>query len=83
MIENVKQYTCTYLGMFFSSSGCVNLARKEISNKGMKVLFKLKQLFTPDMPGIKTVLHVFNDTVRPVLLYGQSCRKSSDRQTKY
>ena len=56
--------------MFFSSSGCVNLARKEISNKGMNTLFKLKQLFTPDMPGIKTVLHVFNHTVRPVLLYG-------------
>ena len=56
--------------MFFSSSGWVNLARKEISNKGMKVLFKLKQLFTPDMPGINTVLHVFNHTVRPVLLYG-------------
>ena len=29
IIENVKQYT--YLGMVFSSSGCVNLARKEIS----------------------------------------------------
>ena len=68
IIENVKQYT--YLGMVFSSSGCVNLARKEIYNKGMKALFKLKQLFTPDMPGIKTVLHVFNHTVRPVLLYG-------------
>ena len=43
IIENVKQYT--YLGMVFSSSGCVNLARKEIYNKGMKALFKLKQLF--------------------------------------
>jgi hypothetical protein len=59
IIENVKQYT--YLGMVFSSSGCVNLARKEISNKGTKAL---------DMTGIKTVLHVFNHTVRPVLLYG-------------
>ena len=57
IIENVKQYA--YLGMVFSSSGCVNLARKEISNKGMKAL---------DMTGIKTVLHVFNHTVR--LLYG-------------
>jgi hypothetical protein len=63
--------------MVFSSSGCVNLARKEISNKGMKVLFKLKQLFTPDMPRIKTVLHVFNYTVRPVLLYGYEIKKIS------
>ena len=30
IIENAT----TYLGMVFSSSGCVNLARKEISNKG-------------------------------------------------
>jgi hypothetical protein len=36
----------------------------------MKALFKLKHLFTSDMPGITTVLHVFNHTVRPVLLYG-------------
>ena len=75
IIENVKQFT--YLGMIFSSSGCVNLARKEISNKGMKALFKLKQLFTPDMPGIKTVLHIFNHTVRPVLLYGSEIKKNS------
>ena len=47
IIENVKQYT--YLGMVFSYSGCVNLARKKISNKGMKALFKLKHLFTPDL----------------------------------
>jgi hypothetical protein len=43
--------------------------RKRIC-KNFDALFKLKQLFTPDMPGIKTVLHIFNHTVRPVLLYG-------------
>ena len=67
-IENVKQYT--YLGVVFTSSGSFGAAKTEIFKKGMKALFKFRKTFTPDTPGVKTLLHVFNHTVRPVLNYG-------------
>jgi hypothetical protein len=46
LIDNVKQYT--YLGIVFYKFLCnFTVARKEILNKGMKTLFKLKKnIFT-------------------------------------
>jgi hypothetical protein len=41
LIDNVKQYT--YLGIVFNSSGSFTMARKEILNKGIKALFKLRK----------------------------------------
>jgi hypothetical protein len=68
LIDNVKQYT--YLGIIFNSSGSFTMARKEILDKGMKALFKFRKTFSLDTPGANTLLHVFNHTVKPVLLYG-------------
>jgi hypothetical protein len=70
LIDNVKQYTCTYLGIVFNSSGSFTMARKEILNKGIKALLKFRKTFSLDTPGVNTLLHVFNHTVKPVLLYG-------------
>ena len=68
LIDNVKQYT--YLGIVFNSSGSFTMARKEILNKGMKALLKFRKIFSLDTPGVKTLLHVLNHTVKPVLVYG-------------
>ena len=68
VIENVKQYT--YLGIVFSSSGSFTNAKTEMAKKGLKALFKFRKVFSESMPGVKTLLHVFNHTIRPVLLYG-------------
>ena len=38
--------------------------------RGLKVYFKLKKCFEHHKPKVKTILHVFDHTVKPVLLYG-------------
>lgn len=38
--------------------------------RGLKAYFKLKKCFEHHKPKIKTILHVFDHTVKPVLLYG-------------
>ena len=67
-IENVQQYT--YLGVTFSSSGSFGISKKQIFNKGTKALFKLRKSFNSETPGVETLAHIFNHTVRPVVLYG-------------
>jgi hypothetical protein len=36
----------------------------------MKALLKFRKIFSLDTPGVNTLLHVFNHTVKPVLVYG-------------
>ena len=38
--------------------------------RGLKAYFKLKKCFEHHKPKIKTILHVFDHTVKPVLLHG-------------
>ena len=67
-LESVKKYT--YLGINFMASGSFQNAKKELYNKGFKALFKLRKTFTSDLPKPKTMIHIFNHTIRPILLYG-------------
>jgi hypothetical protein len=46
------------------------ISRHEIHNKGNKALFKLRKTIWDDAPKVTTVLHIFNHTIRPILLYG-------------
>ena len=45
-------------------------ARYDLYKRGLKACFKLKKCFEHNKPKIKTILHVFDHTVKPVLLYG-------------
>ena len=67
-LECVQNYT--YLGINFSASGSFQKAKKDLYNKGLKALFKLKKTFTHEIPKPHTLLHIYNHTIRPILLYG-------------
>ena len=67
-IENVRSYT--YLGINFSISGTFTEAKNDLHKRGLKAYFKLKKCFEHHKPKIKTVLHVFDHTIKPILLYG-------------
>ena len=48
--------------------------------RGLKAYFKLKKCFEHHKPKIKTILHVFDHTVKPVLLYGSEIRGIFDEK---
>jgi len=67
-IENVGHYS--YLGVNFSITGSFTEAKNVLYKKGLKAFFKIRKCFEHHKPKIKTILHVFDHTVKPVLLYG-------------
>lgn len=68
ILECVQNYT--YLGINFSASGSFQKAKKELHNKGIKALFKLRKTFSQEIPKPSTLIHIYNHTIRPILLYG-------------
>jgi hypothetical protein len=67
-IERAKGYK--YLGVYLSSSGSSAEAKEDLYKRGLKALLKFKNSFNLYKPKIKTLLHIFDHTVKPVLLYG-------------
>jgi hypothetical protein len=68
-IENVRHYS--YLGGNFSITGTFTEANNVLYiKKGLKAFFKIRKYFEHHKTKIKTILHVFDHTVKPVLLYG-------------
>ncbi len=68
IVEQADSYK--YLGVLFSSSGDFSNARKDLTNRGHKALFKLFKSVNKDNPTPDTQLHLFDHMVKPVLLYG-------------
>ena len=60
---------CKYLGITFSASGSFSLAQGELYNKGLKAYYKLRKDFISLNPSIRSSLHVFDHTIKPILLY--------------
>jgi hypothetical protein len=67
-IENVTKYK--YLGIIFQASGSFSKTKHDLYNKGLKAFFKLRRIFSPTLPNITTLLHIFDHTIIPILLYG-------------
>ena len=66
-----KPITRCYLGITFSVSGAFTEAKPQhLYEKGLKAYFKLIQSFDGHKPNIKTLIHIFDHTVKPVLMYG-------------
>ena len=61
--------TYTYLGIDFNSSGTLSPAITSLYKKGLKALYKLQQIIDNNT-NIKTTLHIFDHTIKPILLYG-------------
>lgn len=58
-----------YLGVLFTCSGSFTGAQQDLFNKANKALWKLKSDFISLQPSIKTSCHVFDHTIKPILLY--------------
>jgi hypothetical protein len=67
-LECVSRYK--YLGIWFNNSGSFNFAQNELYRKALKALFKLKSDFLVHNPEVKTSIHVFDHTIKPILLNG-------------
>lgn len=69
--ENIECVSnCKYLGIWFSSSGSYSYAQNELYKKSLKAFFKLKKDLLSLKPNIRTSMHVFDHTIKPILLYG-------------
>lgn len=67
-IEHTTSYT--YLGIELAENGEFSKAREILHNKGLKAFHKMCKIFGYTFPDTQTVLHVFDHTVQPILLYG-------------
>ena len=67
-INCVQNYK--YPGIIFQSSGVFTMARKDLAQRASKAVFKLIKSFNNTPPKITTCLHLFDHTVKPILLYG-------------
>lgn len=67
-IECIKSYK--YLGIIFNNTGKFNEAKKNLYDKGLKASFKLYKSIKSASPSLKTLLHIFDHTIKPIVLYG-------------
>ena len=68
VLESVSSYR--YLGVLFSASGTFSYAQEDLYKKALKAFYKLQKDFLSLKPSVKTSLHVFDHTIKPILLYG-------------
>ena len=67
-VESVCSYK--YLGLLLNVKGNLEVARKDLLDRGLKAMFKLTSLFKVFKPSYLTSVHLFDSVVKPVLLYG-------------
>jgi hypothetical protein len=67
-LECVQSYK--YLGIYFQASGIFTQAKNDLYKRGLKAHFKLLSIFGNIQPDVKTSLHLFDHTIKPILLYG-------------
>jgi hypothetical protein len=58
-----------YLGIIFTDKCTFHAAVESLYKKGLKALFKLLNFLKP-LPSAKTILHLFDHLVKPIMLYG-------------
>ena len=61
--------TYKYLGILFSSSGSYTQCKNDLYKRALKANFKLSKALDNVNPNVKTSMHLFDHTVKPVLLY--------------
>ena len=67
ILESVRQYK--YLGVLFSLNGNFTNALNDLYHRGQKVFFKICSTFSSLSVNVDQLIHVFDHTVKPVLLY--------------
>ena len=58
------------MSSFFNNNGSFTGAKQELYEKGLKAYFKLWKCFEHHKPKVKTLIHIFDHTIKPILLYG-------------
>ena len=71
-IKEVQLYR--YLGILFSSSSIhvFSYCQNDLYKRGLKANFKIGKCFGDLHQNVDTVFHLFDHTVKPVLLYGSA-----------
>jgi len=67
IVEQVSNFK--YLGLEFSNDGNNTIAKNELYKRGLKAYFKLISSLNP-RPKPSIMLHLFDNIIKPVLLYG-------------
>jgi hypothetical protein len=72
-----------YLGIHLTASGSFHFAQTELYKKALKAYYKLRKDFFSLNPSVKSSMHIFDHTLKPILLYNSevwgSYHISSDR----
>jgi hypothetical protein len=66
-LEIVRHYT--YLGILLSLSGSITQALLDLTRRGQKAFFKLKNILYDIPCSASNIMHIFDHIVKPVLLY--------------
>jgi hypothetical protein len=56
--------------VYFSASGTFSYAQDELYKKSLKAYFKLQKDFLSLSPKPKTSIHIFDHSIKPIVLYG-------------
>jgi len=59
-----------YLLILFKYSYIDNIAKHELYKKALKACFKLRKDFLSFNPVVHSSIHIFDHTIKPILLYG-------------
>ena len=59
-----------YLGIIFIASGTFTHCQEDLYKRRLRAFYKLLKYFDSSYPSIKTVIHLFDHTIKPILLYG-------------
>lgn len=64
-----RETTYKYLGIVFSSSGTFTNCLHDLYKRALKAYFKLFKSFGNIKPSVHTLIHLFDHTIKPILLY--------------
>ena len=67
-IEHATKYK--YLGIIFSASGTFSYCQEDLYKRALKAYFKVSKVFGQLHQNVNSILHLFDHTVKPILLYG-------------
>ena len=59
-----------YLGINFTISSSFTDAKPHLYNRGLKALYKISKCLEAKRLNLKTIIHLFDHTVKPALVYG-------------
>ena len=66
----------------FCDNGSFKTATRDLAHKDKRALFKLDKSFGIYTPSVKTLLHLFDATIQPILLYGSEMWGANEIEMK-